>query len=371
MPVIKRPLKQAAAPEALSPVEPSASQSAGGNPIFGSDPAIHREAKRQLGLIDQELQTPRKDGKGQHNLLHILRGILEADRLNLVISTASREQFLGADDATIPQTEQLLRELESLGYLEVATRRQKNHDYRPTQKARDTWSSVQLWEDISPMKQSHYRADFSEEHYLVPFDAGIYLDRVPSRDPQDLPVGIKGFHLLPCGAGTIAIACESEYASRQTRTVVKLLDLREQEPTRDDYRTRYLERLSRYIGFPNLVEELETLLSQADNRRIPVVPRYAVRSGPLDHPFIILQDTEGRHHQVPEAFLLYLYNNYFGEDLELQVSLKPTATESSPYYHSNRPTQDTFLLVVLRRGSERPLLIQRFKEVQATLATIP
>ncbi len=370
MPVIKRTLKQGAVPEAVEPKD--SPPSSGGSPVFASDPAVHAEAQQQLELIGQELKTPTKSGKQQHNLLHLLRGILEADSLNFVISTASREQFLGADDATIPQTEQLLRELESLGYLEVATRRQKNHDYRPTLKARDAWSSIQLWEGMSPMmKQAHYRDSFSEECYLVPFDAGIYLDRIPSRDPQDLPVSIQGFHLLQCGTGTIAIAYENEYVYRETRKAVKLLDLREQEPTRDDYRTRYQERLSRYIDFPNLVEELDTLLSQAGNRRIPVVPRYAVMTPGerTSNRSFILQDTKGRHHQVPEAFLLYLYNNYFGEDLELQVSLKPTASESLPY-RSNRPSQDTFLLVALRRGSERPLLIHRFKEVPATLATI-
>jgi len=373
---IKRP-NPGTPPPAQPPVKPTGSPVVGGgNPIFDSDPAVHAEAKRQLKLIDRELKTPRKNGKGQHNLLHVLRGILEADRLGFAISTAAREQFLSPDDATIPQTEQLLRELEEAGYLEVAVRRQKNHDYRPTKKARNTWSSVQLWEAVSQMKQQlHYGRDFSEEHYLVPFDAGIYLDRVPSRDPQNLPLGFQGFQLLPCGEGTVAVGFETDYSGWSgSRRKLVFLDLRDQELKHGDYGTGYHERLYRYVDFPNLAEELDTLLSQVGNRSVAVVPRYVVKNGPqstADNSFI-LRNGKAEHFQVPQAFLLYLYNNYFGEDLDIQVSSKPTGigAYNMRFGARARENHDPYLIVVSRAGSRQPLLLYRFEQIREQLATI-
>ena len=325
MVVIKRPLKPGHAAAPLAGAPPTLVAGAG-NPVFDTDPTVYAEAKRQLELIDRNLSTMTKDGTHPQNLLHVLRGILDADQRGVGIRTADREEFLTAEEATIPQTEQLLAELEAAGYLEIAARRKRNHDYRPSQAAHDTWNRVTLYEGISPLRPTGYRSERSEEHYLVPFDARTYLDVIPSGDPRDLPMPMSGFHLIPRAEGTVAVRIERDQWSRNRGSKLVFLDLRDQELKPGDYRTAYHERLYRYMDLPTLADQLDALLAMAHNRTKTLVPRYTVKNGPRSRhdSTLIFRDTRGQHYQIPEEFLLYLYNNYYGEDLDIRVSSKPT-----------------------------------------------
>ena len=340
------------------------------NPIFDSDPTVYAEAKRQLKLIDEELNAKDKNGHQQY-LLHVLRGILDADSRGIVIRTANREEFLGANAATIPQTEQLLVELEQAGYLKIVTRRPKNCDYRPSQKTYDTWNGVRLYEPISPpMRPVGYGMQRSEEHYLVPFDARTYLDRAPSRKPQDVPVSLSDFLLIPCREGFIGVSFEHDSRIWGNGRELVLVDLRDHELHPGDYKTAYHERIYRYMDIPTLGSKLDGILGEIPRSCDTLVPRYKVQNEPLwrDDASVIFRDTRGQHYLVPEEFHLYLYNNYYGEDLDIQVSSKPVG--GYPGSGSGGSTYDDFLIVVRRCGSKPPLLLYRFGQFRQHLATI-
>jgi len=339
------------------------------SPIFDIVPGVYAEAKRQLKLIDKELNTETRDGK-QQNLLHVLRGILDADRRGVVIRAKDRAEFISADEATNPQVEQLLAELEQAGYLDVTTRRQKNHDYRASQKAYDTWNKVQLYEGIPSMRTHSYGSQGRVDHYLVPFDAKTYLCRVPSRDPRDLPLDFEGFHLIPCKEGTIAANVIYDY-SRHDYALV-FLDLQDHELNARDCETSYHERLYRYLGIPALGSQIDEILREVPHSTDTLVPRYEVKNAPESNvdASIIFQGKSGGHYQVPEDFLVYLYNNYFGEDLDIQVSSKPVSTGGYPGSGYLGSTYDRFLIVVRRCGSKHPLLLYRFGQIRERLATI-
>ena len=366
-----RIVKQKTGGAVLGRTTPPTPTPGAGNPIFDTDPAVYAEAKRQLTLISEELNTRSKTYRHpRQNLLHVLRGIIDADRRSVVIKMSTRDEFIETENTSVAQTQELLAELEQAGHLEITIPRPKNHDYRPSKRAYDTWNSVQLYEVISPMKpvSSWGSPEERVEHYLVSFDAQLYLDLTPSRKPGDLEVGFSNYHLLPCEQGTIGVSVDGNSYSGQDNRRPVLVDLRDHEINPGDYRSAFHTKLYRYLGMPQLGDELDRLWTEVRGGGDPIVPLYVVEKGPDHyghHGEIIFRGKRNRHYEVPRVFLMYLYNNYFGEDLDIRVSVKPTSTEIDRH-----GTLDRFLITVRRCGSNQPLLLYRFEQIREQLATI-
>ena len=367
--LLKRGVGRRVAPAAAIPPTPAPGT---GNPIFHSDATVCAEAKRQLALISEELNTLTKSSfrVTRQNLLHVLRGIIDADRRGVAIKMSTRDFFVDTERTSVVQTGELLVELETAGYLDIAAKGKKNHDYRASHKAYDAWNSVKLYEAYSPTGPANNPGSpvGRKEHYLVPFDAQLYLDFAPPGKPEDLEAHLSNYQLIPCGQGTIGVYVAGDLWNRRTPHIPLLVDLRDQVIQPDDLRSAFHTRLYRYFGTPRLGDDLDKLWAEVPGRKDSITPRYVKETGPDgygQHGEIIFRGKQDRHYEVPRVFLEYLYNNYFGDDLDIRISSRPTSSKDL-----RTCTLDRFLITVSRSGSSQPLLLYRIEQVREDLATI-
>jgi hypothetical protein len=346
--------KLAASSPAAAPAVPNAIGSGTGNPIFMHNPDVYAEAQRQMNLMGQTL--------GNHNLLHVLRNITIADSNGVELKPETRSKWMDGYRSTIVDAQQTLLGLDQGGYLDIILKRRKYHDYKAGQRAYDTWNSILLYEALSSDKKGP--GGRSQEHYLVPFDAQSYLDKSSSGTPEDLGGAIGAWHLVPYRDSFIGVMGD--------RAGVDLLDLRDMDLSEKDLKTPAHQQLFRYIAAPSIPDSIVDLHGLYRTRGDLVTPRYR-----MDQT-IMFRGKSGKHYQVPEQFLTYLYNNYYGEDLDLEVIDAPGAagphltgtTNNYSRSYGGSSSASTYLLAARRSGSGQPLVLYRFQQIDANLNTI-
>lgn len=344
MPVIKNQSKKT-----TTPIPPTLQQTtAVESPFFKSDPGIHLEAKLQKLLIQQTLKT--KLGGGERPRLRgLLQEIVDAHEQGIILTVADPYtelwDYLGFSyNFTEIQIRNAFSELEKGGYLEIATPHPKDPTYRITKKTYDTLNSVH-W---SPLSRDYQEEEHRFGCHLIPFDPGIYLDRVPSRDPRDLEVTWHKFYLIPVKEGFIALTMD------QSEIYTATVDLRGLTVSPDDYRTDYHKRWYQHISAWDLDGFLDRLLSLSKQKSRVVRP-FCIAVDLSDADDIIVANDRGRYFYLKENILLYIYNTYWGEDLEFRVSANPVSPSSDfPDY----------LLTVWRREEHELLLIHQFSQEQ-------
>lgn len=325
-----------------------------GNPIFMTDPERMAEVQRQMDLISEEFSIHNKS----YNVMHLLRLMLELVQKGENLSRDSRKNYMDYGRSTIEDAKEVLLEMEKRGYLDIAVKRRKYHDYVTNQNALDTWNSVIKLPPKPQQQNVYYQYSSEPEHYLIPFDAGIYLQEA-SR-PENIKLQLNSFYHLPYQDGFISIVGGG--------MGVDLVDFKDKDFSKTEIQSPALQNLFKYINATKMNEHLEKIYKEGTTLGgREVEPRFK-----LDE-FVVFVDKNRNHYKVPEEFLKYLYNQYYNEDLSIEIIKSDTApiyNRCSFYsFGHSRPT-GCYLVTVRRKGEKKPLVLYRFNQNQEEMNRI-
>ena len=326
------------------------------HPIFVTENKVAEELERQKKLISEEICGL--------NLMHILRLLTETDASKKLITEDNRKYYLPIIHATVDMVRQILPELHRLGYIEIAKKRQKYHDYKVTRKAYDTWNSVLKYSADTYNNITRDRYSDSNERYLLPYDAKHFLEE---NSPDKIDIRLSNYSLIPYKEKHLAVM--GQYQG------VDMIDFKDNDFDYDAIDTKDHQLLYKYINAPELGKNIYNLVKEGTSSpsKREVKPKYILDKS------IVFVSKNNQHYIIPDEIIKYVYNNYHNEPLSFTVLpsqhsssyVQNTPDNKPQYYHSRENNNYTnYILKITRKDEEKPLILYRFNQLENKVKTI-
>lgn len=321
---------------------------AGGNPIFVHKKKIYDEYTAQKTIADQKFLAK---GYLPAVMYSIHRMYDEQQRNpNVVFNNDNRHFFLHRHSATLDSSKIALKELEDLGYLTIVKKRQKYHDYRLSAKAITDLKHLKVYK---PMDYNN--TNTANESYLFPFDPKAVIERELVTNPEDIRIQFSYGHILPYQDSYIMVDGPS--------SVVDMIDYRDYSFKEKDMSSNEYKQLFNYLGTTEMANNIASITADASKRGEKVLPQYIMDDG-------IVFSSPQRKFMVPKTAVHYLYNKYYGQDIELSIVPTTQSSSNGRVYYRSYSQNSSYILVAKRTGSPEPLFAYRFNQEDEKIETI-
>lgn len=356
--VVKKNFKGSAmAPKQVITI-PTAAQKpqavAGGNPIFVHNQKKYNEYTTQKTIADQSFPNA---GVLPYRpvIMCCIHKMYDEQKKDpkVVFNNSTRHLFLSRNFGTLDTSKIVLKELEEMGYLTIVKKRQKYHDYRLSAKAIADFNCLKVYE---PINYSHNNSEY--ESYLFPFDPKAVMERESVTKPEDIKVQLSYGHVLPYRDGYFIID--------GTSSVINMIDYRDFSFKEKDISSNEYKQLFNYLNNPEMVQNISSITADVSKRGEKVVPQYIMNNE-------IVFSSSKHKFMVPQTAVHYLYNKYYGQDIELSIvptKTPPSSGYRSYYYYNGSRSINSYILVAKRTGSSEPLFAYRFNQDDENMKTI-